>query len=481
MLVELTTEVGQTIIIRGLEDNVPRNLQSIQSTDESTAMRKTWKAFCRPLMIAVALGIPALCSADDWLRYENDFFIAYSRADEDFVREILLELELFRAATLQVFALEPPENAPKTLVIVANSRNEYEGLGGPPGTGGFARREGARTLIVARAKGYLADSRLTIIRHEYAHALLGYDEFDYPQWYEEGFAEMAAVIDIDRDAQTFDIGLPADRYIGRWDGAIDWDELIRDDFNAYNERDGRYVGAAYGQSWLLMHYLSLGDDPENAVRLAQYVADIKRGTASSEAFHKAFGKTAAEMWATEIVGYAERLPYYTLRFRGLTLDRAFDITAATAAELDPLLDTLSLPETGRKAKRLRDLPLGAYDGWWEWPRFSSRCSDMVHIRYAPAGETLTIEWKQEDGAQPADVDVYSFEHDRGGSLLLTRMAEPGAEAEEESDDLGTFLLSLREGDILCITHVDDRPYECGVPLLRCPEPAGHAGSSVTPQ
>lgn len=43
VFVELATEIGQTLVIGGLEDQVPRNLDRIQSTKEVTAKRWGWE------------------------------------------------------------------------------------------------------------------------------------------------------------------------------------------------------------------------------------------------------------------------------------------------------------------------------------------------------------------------------------------------------------------------------------------------------
>ena len=43
MLVKLAAKVGQAVIVGGLKDYVPRNLDSIQSIQKSTAMCMAWE------------------------------------------------------------------------------------------------------------------------------------------------------------------------------------------------------------------------------------------------------------------------------------------------------------------------------------------------------------------------------------------------------------------------------------------------------
>lgn len=438
-------------------------------------MRLTWKGAGTIVLITIMLLLPSGTRAEDWKKYENAYFVAYSHTREERVREVLRELELFRAATLQVFSIRAPDDAPKTLVVIANGIREYEKFGAPPRSGGYARTEGDRTIFVMPGR-WVNDYSLKTVRHEYAHALLAYDGFRYPQWYAEGFAELAAAIEIDEEDRAFVFGLPPEGfYMGNWDVAINWNELIDDDFNAYTRVKMRYVHAAYDQSWLLMHYLSLGPDPENAKRLAIYVSDIKNGTSSVEAFRNAFGKTPDELWETEMDGYLNRLPYYTLRFRGLTLDSKFDISAAPADELEPLLEYLQLPTIAREANRIKNLPETNYEGYWSPLTFNSRCGSLIRVEFDTATATFAFEWPGDEPEEPGTVDHYTFEGGRGGSLLLTRTEE-----REDSEDLQAFLLSMREGEIMCLTRADDRPSDCAAAFVLCPEPADHAASSATP-
>ena len=43
VFVELAAKIGQATIVGGLEDYVPRNLDSIQSTSKTTAMHRAWE------------------------------------------------------------------------------------------------------------------------------------------------------------------------------------------------------------------------------------------------------------------------------------------------------------------------------------------------------------------------------------------------------------------------------------------------------
>lgn len=425
--------------------------------------------FCRPcagmgfcwILLLVLAWSPD--SRAEWVRYENDHFIVYSQAKAKRVTEIARELELFRAASLQVFSLRPPPDAPKTLVVLAKHKKEFRDYGGARNIAGFARREGQQTLIVMPASGNKAD-KMNTVRHEFAHALLTYDEFDYPAWYDEGFAELAALIEIDDEAGTFTIGLGTDRRLGHGEVPVEWNALIDDKFSPHRLTSNFDASAAYGQAWLLMHYLSLGPDAENAKRLAVYVAELKRGVASLEAFKVAFERTPQDFWDSEMHDYTERLPYYRLRFTGLSEFSEFDVVPAPAAEMQGLLDYLTMHETALRSKRIEGVPVERYVGLWAPKRFATQCSEPIDVRFLKDKQRIAFQWEQKKSAGPDGNFVeYSYREDRSGGFLLKQETETG----REHNIVPEIVMTYREGDLLCIAHPDDKDYGCDQYFMRC--------------
>ncbi len=415
----------------------------------------------------VAVLLTILFAADayaEWKRYENDYFVVYSQGKAKRVERLVRELELFRAASLQVFSIRAPADAPKTLVVLAKNLKEYRDYGGSRRLVGFARREGRQTLIVMSSGGN-SNNNMNIIRHEYAHALLGYDDFNYPSWYEEGFAELAAYIEIDADASMFSLGLGTDRRLGSGEVAVPWNELIDDQFSAHSFFDSRDASAAYGQSWLLMHYLSLGPDAENATKLAYYIADLKKGTPSKEAFKTAFGVMPQDIWDKDMHDYPSRLPYYQLRFTGLESASEFHVTAPTEDELAPILEHLTMPQKASAAKRLKTVEIDDFLGHWAPLRFSKSCSDPIEVQHRAEENRFAIHWKDKRNAEglPNFVE-YSLEPEKRGGFHLTQVSETG----KDHNIVPEVIMTYREGDMLCFAHPEDKHYACDQYFLRCP-------------
>jgi hypothetical protein len=415
------------------------------------------------VMACFTVSSPGHCK--EWIKYENSHFIAYSRGKAKKVETLVNELELFRATALQVYRVRVPSDSPKTLVVIAKNRKELRDLGGNVGVDGFARREGQRTLIVIPSAG--ASSRnFRVARHEYAHALLAFENFRYPDWYNEGFAEIAALIDIDEDNNSFVLGLGTDRVLGARDMAIDWDWLISDSFNPHQLEDWSDSSAAYGQSWLLLHYLLLGPNETNAKKLAFYVANLKEGMSSVDSFQLAFNKTPAEIWETEMQDYTSQLPHFTVRFQGLTLDKEFTKTPAPEAEIQALLNYLTGPTIGRDAERLKDVPISHYIGFWAVTKFDSHCKNLIEIRHDEETESLNIRWEQKENSltEPQRLN-YTYEKKRSGNLILSRPYHA-----EDNRPVPSLMISARENDIMCVAFPNARDFECDVILLRCEPP-----------
>ena len=417
------------------------------------------------LVALIGLGVSSSGHCREWVRYENEHFITYSRARAKKVKALVQELELFRAAALQVYRVRAPQNAPKTLVIITKNRGEFEKFGGEAMSVGFAHREGKRTLIVIPSSGSSNRNR-RVARHEYAHALLTFENFAYPSWYDEGFAELAALIEIDEKNGTFALGLSTERVLGSREMAIDWDRLVSSDFDPHQLNNWMSASAAYGQSWLLLHYLLLGPDESNAKKLAFYVANLKEGMRSIDAFNLAFEKTPNEMWLTEMQDYTSRLPYFTIKFEGLTLDKAFDTSPAPPAEIQPLIDFLMAPTIGANAKVIKGLPESYFTGFWAKPKFDSTCENLIKIEYDEEADVFNIKGERnEKTLEESVLYSYSYQKHRKGNLILSRINLP--QGEQPTPD---FKLSPRENDILCISGPEAKDYQCSIMIHRCELP-----------
>lgn len=415
------------------------------------------------LLLCVAPALPARESAEDsWFRYENAYFLAYSNASKRQARKILEDLEYFRAAVLRAPDLDMPGHAEKTLVVVPATREEFARLAQNQNAIGFAQPLSDRTAIVFPATGR-DDKSKYVLHHEYAHALAHGNLSDYPQWYMEGFAEVAASFVVHKRHKSFYVGM----HEGRWHEAneprIDWDELIADDFDAHALDDVRATAGAYAQYWLLAHFLTMSGSREYLDKLERYLFMIENGETSVSAFSQAFGMTANELWKNELRDYLWRVPEYRHGFVESSLDPAFRRTRAEADEIGPMLKFFA--DKAAMAQGMDPLadPLSLVDGRWDHLKLTGQCTELMTFRLDNGADELVVDdfYVAGDGRRlPA---VFSVQHQYGNEMLLrniTRLDEAGIALRPD------YQLSVRGENVLCLDEVPS-DLLCQRVLQRC--------------
>ena len=144
------------------------------------------------------------------------------------------------------------------------------------------------------------DGGLSVLQHEYTHALLDAAMPNVPLWLNEGLAVYFG--SFETEGIRAGVGKPILAHI-EWLGAHDMMPLsqlyaITHASPEYHEGDRR--GTFYAQSWLLTH-LVLSGSARDLSRLEQVLADARAGVPFDDAFARAFGDAAT---------LAERLSAY---------------------------------------------------------------------------------------------------------------------------------------------------------------------------
>ena len=316
----------------------------IRRTNKSTQIHTRVFASVGLLLMLVAQA--AVCKERPWYRYESTYFVANSNASEKKTLAILTNLELFRAAVLQVANLRVPESAVKTEILIVRSKKEFTALAGGRNSAGFALHNGRQFLIVMPSSGPSSWAK-TVVRHEYSHVLLGYRNFQYPQWYNEGFAELLSTIRFRNKNTEYVFGEAPTRIEYATGGDFDWNTLISEGFDIHS-MSGMKASGAYKQSWLLAHYVTLGDDFGNRPKLLNYFQMIAGGEPSLPAFERAFGMDGNDLWTRELRPYSKRLFSLVYNFGSVTLHTDFQRSDSDTAAVESLLDQLRTRATTSK-------------------------------------------------------------------------------------------------------------------------------------
>lgn len=421
------------------------------------------RGFTQLLIFVVAVLQTGDGSAADaaWLRYENPHFIAYSNAPEKKAAALLSELETFRAAFLQIGNIPIPPDAPKTAVLIPATKKEFHKLVSGRQVAGFADRDGKRTLIVIPAQGDMGWA-MTVTRHEYGHALLRYKRYDYPAWYEEGFAELVSSTKLVNKGKSFAFGMPPNRAKYNGPPLFDWDTLVSDEFDPHTLTDVRIGSSAYAQAWLLAHYTTLGNELKNAALLQKYFEALENGEAMASAFKSAFGMSAAELWTRELKDYTQHIPAYTIPWRPGALQLQFSTAPVSGSELTTLLRYMEL-----RAALVKDsggpgnMP-ALLAGRWAPLEMQLACENSADFAVDGAADdgTLIIT----PAAQPVEgtVEPLRYRYESGGDGLI--LLRPTDAETDPSEILG---IHPRSADLLCMGPDQQADSECTGALYRC--------------
>lgn len=275
----------------------------------------------------------------EWYKYENAHFLAYSDDSARAVKGILLELEHFRAAVIQVANIRVPDDAPKVRVMIFASQAEFQSLIGTINISGIATTfDGVPYIVMSdRANSKYAE---IVVRHEYAHVLLSYKNFSYPPWFNEGFAELMSMTTFRNRKRVFSIGEFPNRGIYSTN-LTPWQELVAMNFDMHAIEQWERRSDVYLQSWVLTHHFMLGDDFANADAFLSYLTLLSRGESSVSALESVVGEPVDQFANKLLREYTKRkVKYVTYELQPAQLDKEFERTAVAEDEVMPFIETL---------------------------------------------------------------------------------------------------------------------------------------------
>lgn len=236
-------------------------------------------------------------SERSWVRYENDYFEAYSDVPQSEALLLLEDLENFRAAMTDYDGSRVPEGSKKTRVIIFASKEDFIDATHHPLAEAFTLGiDGAPHIVMsAEAK---PEWLSTTLRHEFVHVLQGYAGDQLPWWYFEGFAECMSAIEFREGNNEFVVGQPTIRSRSKR-SFIPWSELIAEDFALDEVASAKQASSAYFQAGLLVRYVLVGDDRAYRGRVTEYLERVTGGESSAKAFEAVF-EEAVDEFATRV-------------------------------------------------------------------------------------------------------------------------------------------------------------------------------------
>jgi tetratricopeptide (TPR) repeat protein len=297
-----------------------------------SALKKILGRVCRAFALFALLTIvPAHAADQHWLRVSSDHFVVITDANEKAGHDVAAHFEQMRSIFGQLLSRGKLRMSEPMEIIAIHGDKDYANLA-PPVNGkaidpaGFWLSGEDRIFVVLNLS---QPDPWRAVEHQFAHYMLNYNYPPTPPWFDEGFAEYFASLNLTAKSAEFgsDPELqPSSQTdpLGRQTEAKDlksfteilqnpvwlaWPDLLTMKNRAANGVEGTHHTLFYAQSWILVHYL-LNKDKMSELGKYFGLVEIQRMPVD-QAIQQAFGTSVAQL-DQEVKAYFHSLaPLFT--------------------------------------------------------------------------------------------------------------------------------------------------------------------------
>jgi tetratricopeptide (TPR) repeat protein len=274
---------------------------------------RTFRIFS-PLILAIAV-LSAHAADQHWLRVSSDHFIVVTDAGEKPGHDVAAHFEQMRAIFGQLLSRSKLRMSEPIEIIAIRADKDFSQLapqvdGKPITSTGFWLSGEDRISVVLNL--FEPDS-WRAVEHQFAHYMLNYNYPPTPAWFDEGFAEYFASLNL--TAKNTELGAdPELRPSSQTDllgHQVDvnnlksfteilqnpvwlaWPDLMTMKNRVLNGQEGTHHTLFYAQSWILVHYLLSKDKMSD---LGKYfgLVEIQRMPVE-QAIQQALGMSVAQL------------------------------------------------------------------------------------------------------------------------------------------------------------------------------------------
>lgn len=272
---------------------------------------------------------------DVWKRLDAGDVIIYSNARDGVIRESALELLRMRAALTHVTRLQIVSPVPtkvflfRTHAAFVPYRNatigDFENIRGV-----FMPADDANYALVDASS-----ARDDVLYHELTHFFVRNTVAGIPRWLDEGLAGFyASFVAIGNSVR---VGTPPDYFLKylRAMGLQPLRELMTKTLDADDYRNEDVSGVYYAESWLVTHYLLIGN-PARGAQLPALLAALEQGQSLDAAFATAF-KATPEQIEGEVRRYLNGSRFNYIEYKLDDLGAIRDVPAPQPMSRDEVL------------------------------------------------------------------------------------------------------------------------------------------------
>ena len=242
------------------------------------------------------LATPSLAYAK-WTRMTTEHFVFVGDASEQSISKVATRLEVFREVISRAFVRPTPSSIPTVVFVFKNDKSftPFKPMfqGTPMAVAGVFGGSDELNCIAVNAE--MDSEAYGVIFHESAHFLIRNALGSVPLWANEGLAQFYETFETRDGGRSALIGMPSLKGLRDLQAAntlVPIQELlaVKTGSPVYNQGERR--GVFFAEAWALVHYLMLGN-PERGGQLQEYLAAVRQGQSSGQAFASVFGGDSA--------------------------------------------------------------------------------------------------------------------------------------------------------------------------------------------
>ena len=239
-----------------------------------------------------------------WIEVSTEHFRIRSTLSERKTIRLIRNLDLLRLTVPIITNVARTESTIPTHIYAVKNSGDFQRFGIDRNTVGRFISGLRNNTILIRDTSNMDET--AIVLHEYVHFLLrNHSGYEYPRWYNEGYAEYLSGTGIRRG--SFQVGRPPEHrmYGLQYNNWLAAEKLL--DPDAYRNLTPSGVGMFYAQSWLLVHFLMNRTDRDSrfADDMRRYLDLTRSGADEVEAFGTAFG-VSGDSLIRDLKRYLER-------------------------------------------------------------------------------------------------------------------------------------------------------------------------------
>jgi len=285
------------------------------------------RPFVACLLLVLVFHPRSALAQDGWIEVRSPHFAVVSDAGEERARRVATMLETIREVFVRGLPGVAPREGPPLEVFAVKDQDELREL-----LPRFAERDRRRMplgvyvptadknfiVLLESARG---ENPYETVFHEYFHSLASPVIPWAPAWFHEGIAEFWENTIIKKD--TVETGRPSEASLAtvrneRW---MSFEELLSADRTFTNSLSARWTTVFYAQSWLIIHYMMLGDRTGRLREgITPYLQLTMNCQPSVDAFEAVFG---------DLEDFEQLLRQYLRRFQfqAIEIDKPRNIDA----------------------------------------------------------------------------------------------------------------------------------------------------------